>query len=74
MFTQYECIKYGVAIGILVLGRLFFRGPKCNIKKDLTGKIVIVTGANTGIGLDTAIGLAKMNATVIIGCRNQERG
>ena len=42
---------------------------------NLTGKTVIVTGANTGIGLETAKHFAKMRpARLIIGCRNEERG
>ena len=34
----------------------------------------MITGANSGVGKATAIGLAKMNATVIMVCRNKERG
>ena len=37
-------------------------------------KIVIVTGANSGIGKETALALAKMGATVVMVCRSQERG
>ena len=40
----------------------------------LDGKIVIITGANTGIGLETAVDLAKRNARVILACRSVERG
>jgi NAD(P)-dependent dehydrogenase (short-subunit alcohol dehydrogenase family) len=34
------------------------------------GKIVIVTGANAGLGYETALALAKKEATVIMACRN----
>ena len=37
---------------------------------DLTGKVIIVTGANSGIGWDTSVALAKRRATVIMACRN----
>jgi NAD(P)-dependent dehydrogenase (short-subunit alcohol dehydrogenase family) len=41
---------------------------------DLTGKVAIVTGANKGIGFETAKILAEKGAEVIIGCRNLEKG
>lgn len=41
---------------------------------QMTGKICLITGANTGIGKATAIGLAKMAANVVMVCRNRERG
>ncbi|MFW9822468.1 MAG: SDR family NAD(P)-dependent oxidoreductase, partial [Candidatus Thorarchaeota archaeon] len=37
-------------------------------------KICIITGANSGIGKATALGLAKMNATIVMLCRNKELG
>ncbi len=40
----------------------------------MSGKVCVVTGANTGIGLETARGLAEMNACVILACRDLERG
>ena len=40
----------------------------------MKGKICLITGANSGIGKATAIGLAKLGATIIMACRNQERG
>jgi NAD(P)-dependent dehydrogenase (short-subunit alcohol dehydrogenase family) len=36
----------------------------------MNGKICIVTGSNTGIGKETARGLAKQGATVILACRD----
>lgn len=40
---------------------------------DLTGKIVIVTGGNTGIGLETTKTLAGAGATVIVPARDIEK-
>jgi len=40
----------------------------------MTGRICMVTGANAGIGRITALGLAKKGATLIMVCRNRERG
>ena len=39
----------------------------------MTGKVCIVTGANTGIGKETALGLASLGATVVMACRDRER-
>lgn len=39
------------------------------LSQNLTGKVYIITGANSGIGFVTARQLAKQGATVIMGCR-----
>jgi NAD(P)-dependent dehydrogenase (short-subunit alcohol dehydrogenase family) len=41
--------------------------------KPLSGKVALVTGANTGIGLVTARELARQGAHVVIACRSAER-
>ncbi|KAF8757629.1 Enoyl-(Acyl carrier protein) reductase [Rhizoctonia solani] len=41
---------------------------------DLSGKLAIVTGANSGIGLEAARALARMNAHVVLACRNETKG
>jgi NAD(P)-dependent dehydrogenase (short-subunit alcohol dehydrogenase family) len=45
----------------------------CTIEKNLEGHVIIITGANTGIGSDTARRLAELKATVILACRSKER-
>lgn len=42
-------------------------------KNNIKGKNIIVTGANTGIGFDTARVLYKYGANVIICCRNETK-
>jgi NAD(P)-dependent dehydrogenase (short-subunit alcohol dehydrogenase family) len=41
---------------------------------NMSGKICVVTGANSGIGKETALGLARMGARVVLACRNREKG
>ena len=48
-------------------------GPLNTIKKDLEGKLIIVTGSSDGIGLETAKDLINSNAKVIFACRNRTK-
>ncbi|MFW9957407.1 MAG: SDR family oxidoreductase [Candidatus Odinarchaeota archaeon] len=41
---------------------------------DMTGKVCMITGANSGIGRETSRALAKMGATVVMAVRNREAG
>ena len=45
-----------------------------DLSVDLTGRVCLVTGANSGIGYETALAFAERGATVWLLCRNLERG
>ncbi|WP_420640698.1 oxidoreductase [Candidatus Leptofilum sp.] len=40
---------------------------------DLTGKVIIVTGANSGIGLESAREFARKGANVVLACRSMDK-
>ncbi|PRQ07784.1 oxidoreductase [Enhygromyxa salina] len=46
---------------------------KANDMPDLAGKLAIVTGANSGLGLETTRALARKGAKVILACRGQAK-
>ena len=73
MVILYLLIFLIVLIVIAYLIKKWANGPLNPIKKDLTGKLIIVTGSSDGIGLETAKDLLKSNAKVIFACRNKSK-
>ncbi|XP_012160621.1 retinol dehydrogenase 12 isoform X2 [Ceratitis capitata] len=53
-----------------MLSRLYMQGGKYNKNTTALGKVVIITGANTGIGKETARELSKRGATIYMACRD----
>jgi len=55
----------------LALGKRWFSGGRFHGYPDLGGKVAVVTGANAGIGFETALFLAQQGAQVVLACRNK---
>eukprot|EP00833_Pecoramyces_ruminatium_P001687 jgi/Orpsp1_1/1175719/evm.model.c7180000054940.1 len=69
-------------IGIILIGILlllitcyfvekWFNGPLTKLTHSMENKVIVITGASRGIGLETTKELLKQGAFVIIGCRDK---
>lgn len=50
------------------------RFDRADLEVDLGGAVILVTGANSGLGLATSCQLARLGATVWMLCRDRARG
>ncbi|XP_056888517.1 retinol dehydrogenase 13-like [Takifugu flavidus] len=64
---------FGTVFGFAVLLKNHLTGGRCPSKATINGKTVVITGANTGIGKETARELAKRGGRIIMGCRDMEK-
>lgn len=60
--------------GSIAAGFTISLGGMTTANADMQGKIVVITGANAGIGRATARALAARGAHVVMACRSRERG
>ncbi|XP_053458406.1 retinol dehydrogenase 12 isoform X2 [Nycticebus coucang] len=70
LLTSFFSFLYVMAPSI----RKFFASGVCQTSVQIPGKVVVITGANTGIGKETARELARRGARVYIACRDVLKG
>lgn len=63
-----------VAVAGLGAGKLAIDGPRFNEAVDLTGKVVVITGGNTGLGKEQALKLVSLGADLFVICKSREKG
>jgi len=75
IFLKKSLLGTAVVSGIVING-VSVQGPPPYYPKlgSLTGKLIVITGGNTGLGLETGKRLAAAGATVVLACRSLTKG
>ncbi len=73
MLRRVQTATSNLGVGLKAISRTR-KATLDPIDVDLRGKVCVVTGANSGIGKETALALARMGATVVLVCRSEARG
>lgn len=70
-------LAIGMAIGAIAVGYLYSASQATFTRDDIpdqTGRVIIITGGNSGLGQQTAVELVRKGATVIVTCRSAAKG
>ena len=67
-------IVVAAVFGCIVATRWYWAGGINTHSPDLTDQIIVVTGANTGLGYESVKFMSNLNAkTIVLACRSEER-
>lgn len=67
-------ICLGVVVILLIACKIYMNGGNNKYYPSLDGKVVLITGANTGIGYTAAVEMIKLKPkAMIFACRDQTR-
>ncbi|CAH1374882.1 hypothetical protein MTP99_016245 [Tenebrio molitor] len=73
--TSYTVLSLVFILISAIVAKLYLKliTGWCRSQQCMVGKTAIITGANTGIGFQTALDFAKRGARVILACRNYKK-
>ncbi|KAJ1442920.1 hypothetical protein B484DRAFT_321834 [Ochromonadaceae sp. CCMP2298] len=70
---NFKPIIGGFALVGLAFGKKAVNGPNFEEAVSLAGKVAVITGANVGLGKETAVKLASLGAKTILLCKTPAR-
>ncbi|XP_046422910.1 retinol dehydrogenase 13-like isoform X1 [Neodiprion fabricii] len=79
LLDSYWPYVVGIVLGILTMisglsFRAYMGGPDCPSEERIDGKTVVITGASSGIGRETALELARRGGHIVLAVKDEEAG
>ena len=72
-FLRFLLIIKITSVVLLIIKRCFINRPKTPLHKDMSGKVIVITGCSAGIGKETAKELLNAGATIVWACRDETK-